>query len=164
MNTVIKDNGEFDKLLCRLIPMYYCSLHVDSTPPKALRGVACISNMLMSIVIFCGVFLVLYSVYRWTRHILTAMAWHDDSLIFANLQVCLCPLPSVEEMWYQRPHTRAFLWKLQKRGKNGKSHSGRKGFSYSLDWYCCYTDETKVLRIPPPEVWASCGVSTVKCD
>ena len=36
------------------------------------------------------------------------------------LQVCLCPLPSVEEMWYQRSHTSAFLWKLQRAKKDGK--------------------------------------------
>ena len=36
------------------------------------------------------------------------------------LQVCLCSLPSLEEMRHQRPHTSAFLWKLQRRSKDGE--------------------------------------------
>ena len=36
------------------------------------------------------------------------------------LQVCLCPLSSVEEMWHQRPDASAFLWKLQRAKKDGK--------------------------------------------
>ena len=35
-------------------------------------------------------------------------------------QICLCPLPSVEEIWHQRPLTSAFLWKLQRIGKDGR--------------------------------------------
>lgn len=36
------------------------------------------------------------------------------------LQVCICSLPSIEEMWDQRPYTSAFLWQLQRGSKDGE--------------------------------------------
>ena len=69
----------------------------------------------------CGFLLVAvsYFVYRYR----TIQTFQIPPALYSEsrfLQVCLCPLPSVEEMWYQRSHTSAFLWKLQRAKKDGK--------------------------------------------
>jgi hypothetical protein len=57
------------------------------------------------------------------------------SLHYFPAQFCLCPLSSLEEEWHRRPHTSAFLWKLQRISKDGKSAIAAKLLTFLID-YC----------------------------
>ena len=69
-----------------------------------------LATMLLESLLVCGLLLLVCGVYKYIDFYTTM-----DTIVLVcivYLQILLCSLPTVEELWHQRTCTHPFLWKL----------------------------------------------------